>query len=382
MALDSPSLIIGQIVFGSLLAVFFFFLHTVYPDLKGAGMLGVAFVTAALCRCAFLIQSPLWFHLAESLSFVATLLIYFSVKQYLSLKPLVDSRDFCLVIGCLCTLLYLVPALSARFPSLPVIAITVIRLDSAYLLIKLASKKRSAITALGFFMLVYGLYAVLVIGGTQTALATVFPLISLHFLSQTIIVGNVILSAMLGLLFLIVFGQDIILQLERQSMLDSLTNTLNRRGIECQISQEISRYKRNREAFSIALLDIDRFKTINDTFGHAAGDRAICDLASLLTSECRAHDLVGRLGGDEIVMILPSVSGPSGLIMAQRLCATVQSSLSIESTFLSVSIGVAECSEVDSLETLLKRADIALYDAKRSGKACARLALPDVLTSR
>jgi diguanylate cyclase (GGDEF)-like protein len=162
-------------------------------------------------------------------------------------------------------------------------------------------------------------------------------------------------------------------KMERQSLTDPLTGKLNRRGIEARLETELVCSARNGHIFSIALIDLDHFKSVNDTLGHAAGDAALCHVADRITALVRQYDSVGRLGGDEMLLIMPSAEGADAMLMASRICQSVKHSDFFQDTALSVSIGIAQYEMLDSASSILARADAALYEAKRAGRGCVRL---------
>jgi diguanylate cyclase (GGDEF)-like protein len=123
------------------------------------------------------------------------------------------------------------------------------------------------------------------------------------------------------------------------------------------------------------MIDVDYFKEVNDTFGHRAGDRVLSVVAACVKSQLRSADLVGRYGGDELVIALPDCDGPAAFAVADRIRAVVAATpVVIEDHVVNVtlSIGVAGGEAGEALVPLLARADLALYDAKRAGRACVR----------
>lgn len=154
-------------------------------------------------------------------------------------------------------------------------------------------------------------------------------------------------------------------QLRQDSLTDPLTGLLNRRGLD-EIMQSEPRYGR---AMAVLAVDIDHFKSINDELGHAAGDAVIRGIAALLRSRARASDILGRLGGEEFVVLLPNTDRPQALQAAERIRAAVESFQAVPDGACTVSIGVAVYPhEGSSLTDVLERADEALYEAKRGGR--------------
>jgi diguanylate cyclase (GGDEF)-like protein len=152
---------------------------------------------------------------------------------------------------------------------------------------------------------------------------------------------------------------------------DSLTGLLNHSSILDRLSTELARAGRSREPLSFAMLDLDYFKAVNDTYGHAAGDRVLRSFARMLQQRLRKTDLVGRYGGEEFAIILPGAAA----VRAATLLDDIRESFSLlEFTFgeahtrLTFSAGVAEFPAHISPERLAGAADEALYRAKRSGR--------------
>eukprot|EP01022_Parablepharisma_sp_SALTPOND_P020904 TRINITY_DN3928_c0_g3_i2.p2 TRINITY_DN3928_c0_g3~~TRINITY_DN3928_c0_g3_i2.p2 ORF type:complete len:296 (-),score=106.97 TRINITY_DN3928_c0_g3_i2:144-1031(-) len=155
------------------------------------------------------------------------------------------------------------------------------------------------------------------------------------------------------------------------SRTDMLTGLPNRRAFYDRAIRELERAERYGRPVSLIMLDIDRFKAINDSHGHAAGDEVLRHLAGILRQEKRSHDLVGRLGGEEFALVLPESSLEEAFNLAERIRATVAASPARHhgaAIGYSASLGVARQGPGDSIESLLHRADQALYAAKAGGR--------------
>jgi two-component system, cell cycle response regulator len=153
---------------------------------------------------------------------------------------------------------------------------------------------------------------------------------------------------------------------------DELTDLWNRRMILHQLSCELNRTRHERHSLAVAMVDIDLFKTVNDTFGHAAGDFALRDIAASLRSQLRSYDFIGRYGGEEFLILLPGCDRKEGADIARRICQTIASKpirIGELKVPVTVSIGLASTSDVgfDSA-TLIATADQALYQAKENGR--------------
>jgi diguanylate cyclase (GGDEF)-like protein len=161
-------------------------------------------------------------------------------------------------------------------------------------------------------------------------------------------------------------------QADELSNMDVLTFLPNRRMIIKAFKNEILRVERYTGPFSISLVDVDYFKKINDLYGHLAGDEVLKHVAYLLRDHIRHPDLVGRYGGEEFLILLPSTNAGEAAEQAARLCRYVrESQMPVEGHNLKVtiSIGVAQyLPGMDTWDTLLNRADAAMHDAKNKGR--------------
>ena len=160
-------------------------------------------------------------------------------------------------------------------------------------------------------------------------------------------------------------------QLQILSHTDELTQTYNRRFFMQYVDQELKRMHRSGETFSVAILDMDNFKQINDIYGHLAGDQVLRELTQMLKGQMRQADVLARYGGDEFIMLFPQTNRQQADVWIQRIYETTAgTSISIQGYSVKplFSIGVAFSTPgVNSIDELLKPADIALYQAKRNG---------------
>lgn len=159
-------------------------------------------------------------------------------------------------------------------------------------------------------------------------------------------------------------------ELGRLARIDSMTGVANRRYFEERLVSAIAGARRHNTGLCLISLDVDRFKTINDTHGHAAGDAVIIELSRRVQALVRADDLVARLGGDEFAVIAEQATAESGIAIATKVLAAMQAPIAFGSIQLpvSVSIGVASMRQPDTPEHLLTLADRALYRAKSAGR--------------
>jgi diguanylate cyclase len=144
---------------------------------------------------------------------------------------------------------------------------------------------------------------------------------------------------------------------------DPLTGACNRRAMDEAIANQLALAGRYGSKFAVVLLDIDHFKRVNDEQGHLQGDRILQKAASAIDETVRETDILARYGGDEFLAILPQTDLAGGGVLAGRIRARIEERLP-----LTASVGVAACRPGDSAETLLARADAALYQAKSAGR--------------
>jgi diguanylate cyclase (GGDEF)-like protein len=158
-------------------------------------------------------------------------------------------------------------------------------------------------------------------------------------------------------------------QLQQQALTDSLTGCYNRRSFEMQLDRELQVAKRQQQSLSLIMLDLDRFKQLNDSAGHDAGDDALRKLAACFKKELRGVDSDARFGGDEFAVILPRANAEGALIVAERLRSAIEQIDITGFGNLSASIGIATFPAHGSTRSeMVVAADAALYSAKRAGR--------------
>jgi diguanylate cyclase (GGDEF)-like protein len=177
-----------------------------------------------------------------------------------------------------------------------------------------------------------------------------------------------------GLFILLLSSGELIATSRDESQKDSLSGAFNRRGIEIKLAAELKRVSGGKQRLSVALIDVDYFKAINDIQGHAAGDTALREIADTITKHLRGRDYLGRYGGDEFLLILPQTPCSIAVGVTERLCNAVTSLTSpVGATRLTLSIGLTEAVLDDDAVSLIARADKALYQAKSDGRNCRRV---------
>lgn len=152
---------------------------------------------------------------------------------------------------------------------------------------------------------------------------------------------------------------------------DGLTGLLNHVSLRTHLESEIARAQRQAEALSFAMLDIDKFKQVNDTYGHPTGDRVIKSVARMLIKRLRRSDLIGRYGGEEFAIILPDTDLNTALKVIedirQNFSQIVQQNNEVQFS-CTLSAGITQLKLNDDINTLINNADEALYQAKNSGR--------------
>ncbi|THF64138.1 GGDEF domain-containing protein [Pseudothauera rhizosphaerae] len=163
-------------------------------------------------------------------------------------------------------------------------------------------------------------------------------------------------------------------ELDRASSLvtqDPLTGALNRRGLEDMFAREAARASRRRSPLCVALLDLDNFKRLNDTYGHQRGDGALIHLVRVMRENLRPHDSVARYGGEEFILLYPETGlteATAALTRLQRALTTAFFLADNQKVFITFSAGVTPWVPGEAFDTVVQRADAAMYRAKQSGK--------------
>lgn len=190
----------------------------------------------------------------------------------------------------------------------------------------------------------------------------------LHFNFLTLPAGYIGMS----MLIMMMMASDISAKMKKMATQDQLTGLLNRRGFTEYGGRAYSAARRAGTDLSVIMTDIDRFKFINDKYGHAAGDAALAHFAQLVSESRRSEDVIARVGGEEFALLLPGTDLRDAMALADQLCSKIGSNpMDMTSIGLPMtsSFGVAAISENDkSLDDMVLRADRAMYRSKRAGR--------------
>lgn len=167
--------------------------------------------------------------------------------------------------------------------------------------------------------------------------------------------------------------EDVNRQLRKLSITDGLTELFNHRHVHELLHEEFERSRRSGDAIAVAMFDLDRFKAVNDTYGHPTGDIVLYESANILQETAREIDMVGRYGGEEFIVILPETDEDAGAQFAERVRQAISDHVyrdNGQEIRMTVSGGVASTlgTEAPHPDLLIKRADEALYQAKESGR--------------
>jgi len=184
----------------------------------------------------------------------------------------------------------------------------------------------------------------------------------------------VIPAGFIGVAMFVIFmlASDMSVDMKEIAVRDQLTGLMNRRGFSEQSAMAYATARRRLAPISVIMTDIDHFKTVNDEFGHAAGDEALVHFANMLGEDRRVDDIVARIGGEEFALVLPGTKIEEAISIADELCERMAvSPLAVDGrdVVMTASFGVAAISEKDtSLTDVIVRADRALYRSKRAGR--------------
>jgi diguanylate cyclase (GGDEF)-like protein len=170
-------------------------------------------------------------------------------------------------------------------------------------------------------------------------------------------------------------------ELQRQATHDSLTDLLNRGAIEDMLERELARSKRDESSVAVLLADVDFFKKVNDTYGHGGGDDVLREVSRRIVAAVRAYDLVGRYGGEELLVVLPRCDDATAMRIGERTRQAIESTpirAGERTASVTLSIGVATSRSLGSFnaDALVAAADAALYRAKDTGRNRCELATP------
>lgn len=223
------------------------------------------------------------------------------------------------------------------------------------------------------FSVVFWLFAlfevVVIVSGTAAATLRTPAALSTYY--QVIGWGVPVLYVASGLAAILLVTEDRVEVLAGMVATDPLTGVANRRGLEIAGGKCLARSRRSNLPLSVLACDLDDFKSINDNFGHAVGDEALRLFSTILVREVREGDVVGRVGGDEFLVVLADADAQQGALTMERIRTALLSVhvMGAHGALLQASFGIAQANLADDLPSLIERADLALYEAKRASKS-------------
>jgi diguanylate cyclase (GGDEF)-like protein len=185
-----------------------------------------------------------------------------------------------------------------------------------------------------------------------------------HRIRAAAVEGLQTLSAQLGSAL---WRADLLAESERAALTDGLTGLNNRRAFDQELARRLEESRRTGRPLSLCLMDIDHFKSFNDTFGHQAGDETLAAVAAAIAGSCRASDVPARYGGEEMALLLPGSGLDDAVEVAERVRAAVEA-IPLDTRQVTVSIGVSTTDGTCSAELLIEASDRALYTSKEGGR--------------
>jgi diguanylate cyclase (GGDEF)-like protein len=392
---DNRTLYGCQCMLAVMFSVLFLWMNRVYPAVRGVRSMAYAFLVGIPCTFLLLsrghVSDFLSVIVADLLSAVCFVLLYDGIVRFLGGRPRLGLVTGASAIS-VCLVYYSTevrPNLVLRIVAMGLLAALIRGLTGWELLRRSSGRPvrtggRSEITlANGGVMRFFGgfLAALAALGVLRVAMIALFVVPEKVMQRNAVQTSTMLLSVtyigVYGLCFLTMAGHELILRSQEESERDLLSGALNRRGIESRLAVELKRNNRSNQRLSIALVDIDNFKSINDKYGHARGDAAIREVSVAIAKSLRDGDYLGRYGGDEFLIILPITACSHAAIAAERLSRAVNRlTLLGGDRFLTLSIGLTEASPEEDAISLIARADEALYRAKSEGRDCMRAELP------
>jgi diguanylate cyclase (GGDEF)-like protein len=383
-SIDVGTLLGCQIVLTLIYAIVFCCMKSMYPYLRGAGSVALAFFAATVANILLLLADSVppfvSIVLSHCLLLSAFALFYAGVLHFFKSPRRIRSVWALTIIASLLTA-YLILSHDHTRTLTYVIAISffLVRGVIAFEILRQAAG-RVFLKIFAFLMAAYAVFALnrvfflLVLG--------VPPNAQQRAVLQTVsVLLSVSVAFLIGLSFLLMLCSDLLTLVKDESERDLLSGVLNRRGIEQKLDAELLRAGRSGPGLSIALLDIDFFKAINDQAGHAAGDAALREIVSAISGRLRPPDLVGRFGGDEFLLLFPRTGWSEAVTVCSRIEQTVRElSIPGHGLPLTISIGLTQAATAEVAAPLLARADKALYNAKDAGRNCCRVLLHETDT--
>jgi len=309
-----------------------------------------------------------------------TLLVMTTALYYLAIQRLLGDRpnarlawSMVAAAGIVFALLWSMAAPYSLAVGTLSIALTILTgLCAARLLLPLAAEKPVSHRFTGLLFLIGCILMALRLAHAMLAVDPPAHLFDPNLWQGLILGGAHIITMLMSLGFALMIVDQLASELNRQATLDELTGIGNRRIFYARTEAELARCRRKGTPLSVLMIDLDRFKSINDTLGHAVGDETLRRFAALVAPHLREYDFFARLGGEEFAVLLPDTAEEVAVAIAERVRELIEAERLPDPAFAvptTVSIGAAELAALEeSVDQLMHRADLALYAAKRSGR--------------
>jgi diguanylate cyclase (GGDEF)-like protein len=381
---DNRTLIACDFIVSVAFAIVFFGMKRSYPTLRGINTVAISFLLGV--PGTFLIASRGVVPYFVSVTIAYCFLFGAFVFLYRGILRFIGSRRSAIIpilVSCLAlvVLFYFSEIQESIVPRVVAVSVT-IGIVRGLIAMELFRKSPSftspkAMRLFAAFMAVFAAISV------NFAIITIVHGSPDHILESTptgtaTLLSGIIFILCVGLFLLVLSSGELIARSRDESQKDVLSGVFNRRGIEVKLAAELKHVQRGRHKLSIALIDVDYFKSINDIQGHAAGDAALREVAETISTHLRGRDHLGRYGGDEFLLILPNTPVGIALGVTDRLNKAVSDRTSTGAGMpLTLSIGLTEATLDDNAVTLIARADKALYQAKADGRNCRRVVTAD-----
>lgn len=345
--------------------------------LLGTGLLGLALRQ--------LIPDWLSIALANTLIVAALVLAVRSLRRFLDDAPR-DLLGWGLTAALFVYLLVFavaIPSITAR--SVAIAAAIAIIMVRAALLLHRRAPESSRLSCRFTEIIFWAAAAAAIVRAVSTLVADTQDLLQPNVLNAATFLAyaGFIMVSTLGIMWIEI--ETLQAELVHAAHYDSLTGIYNRGTFLTEFEREVSRSGRGGAAFSLAIFDLDRFKQLNDRYGHPAGDQVLKAFADVLRSSIRKHDTVGRYGGEEFALLMPQTGMDTAVRVAERIRRALETrgvSVEVGRIDVTVSGGVATFGiDGDDWDALLSAADTALYEAKRAGRnriATAHAGAPSV----
>lgn len=377
--IDNRTLLGCDLLIGAIYTIAFFVMKLYAPRLRGTGAVSSSYALVSAGCLLFIARGSiapfLSIVVANALIFASSVFFLRGILRFFAIKKSIFS-PVSLAIFAILLLTYFTVVHDNMGARVAIIGLTsfLLRGIIARELYRQASKTpiaRLFSYTTGCYAVFGALRAISVFAvGSPTELMAFHPVMTLSLILDTSFIFS------LGLFVLFMLSSELLSIAQDESLQDVLTGALNRRGIEAKLALELKRIDRSGHDLSVAFIDIDHFKSINDSCGHAGGDEALRQVSAMISSRLRAYDLLARYGGDEFLLVLPQTSWSDTLIVCERLEQVIRK-ICIDGTYLSISTGITQAVPGELAVSLLARADKALYVAKDTGRDHCRVVLHD-----